>query len=66
MEAARELLYDYNQEALNNFMSKIENVLIIELFLNEQNQYFMNKSEEAAKEVQQPQSKRKKKQLDKN
>ena len=43
---ARELLYDYNQESLNNFMAKIENILIIELFLNEQNQFFMNQQEE--------------------
>lgn len=46
---ARELLYlNYNQDLLNNFMSKIENILIVELFLNEQNGFFMSESEEAA------------------
>ena len=44
-------------------MAKIENILIIELFLNEQNQFFMNQQEEITKHIPTKggESKRKKK-----
>lgn len=37
----RDLLYNYNKECLNTFMTKVENILILELFLCEQNEFFM-------------------------
>ena len=47
--AARELLYNsYNQDKLNEFMSSVENVLLIEHFLNEQNEYFMTTAKDGA------------------
>lgn len=36
----RDLLYNYNKECLNTFMMKVENILILELFLCEQNEFF--------------------------
>ena len=39
---ANEVLYNYNKMVFNAFMDKIENVIIVELFLNELNEYYMN------------------------
>lgn len=39
---ANEVLYNYNKLVFNAFMDKIENVIIVELFLNEQNEFYMN------------------------
>ena len=36
---ARNVLYNYNKAVLNCFMDSIENVIIVEHFLNEQNQF---------------------------
>ena len=36
----RDLLYNYNKDCLNKFMKKVENILLLELFLCEQNEFF--------------------------
>ena len=57
---ANEVLNNYNKSLLNTFMDTIENVIIVELFLNEQNEFYMNQFNES-KIINSQNSKRKKK-----
>ena len=42
MNLAKEVLYNYNKKVFSAFMNKMENVIIVELFFNEQNEFYMN------------------------
>ena len=51
---ANRVLYFYNKAVFNEFMDKIENLIIMEFFLNCQNQFFFDRNISSKPECEYP------------